>query len=127
MERKTRVLIVEDDEYSREAYSHLLTAEGYEAAVAADGDEGLEKARALQPDVLLLDLGLPGLQGRDMIRTLKSDAATRSVAILVVTGQDTHAAEAAVESGAAAYLIKPVDFQDLKRAISDLKSAPDAI
>jgi CheY-like chemotaxis protein len=122
-EEKPKILVIEDDEYSRDALAHLLTAEGYEAESATDGESGIAQAQELRPDVIVLDLNLPGIDGRQVIRTLRKDQTLREVPILVVTGDEDRAAQSAVEMGAAGYLTKPVEFDDLIRAISDLRAA----
>jgi CheY-like chemotaxis protein len=122
-EEKPKILVIEDDEYSRDALAHLLTAEGYEAESATDGESGIAQAQELRPDVIVLDLNLPGIDGRQVIRTLRKDQILREVPILIVTGDEDRAAQSAVDMGAAGYLTKPVEFDDLIRAISDLRAA----
>lgn len=122
-EEKPKILVIEDDEYSRDALAHLLTAEGYEAESANDGESGIAQAQELRPDVIVLDLNLPGIDGNQVIRMLRKDQLLREVPILVVTGDEDRAGQSAVEMGAAGYLTKPVEFDDLIRAISDLRAA----
>ncbi len=119
---KPKVLVIEDDEYSRDALAHLLAAEGYEAQSANDGETGLARAHEMHPDVIVLDLNLPGIDGKQVIRMLRHDGPLRDVPILIVTGDEDHAARSAVELGADGYLTKPVEFDDLIRAIDDLKT-----
>ena len=119
-DRKTRVLIIEDDAYSGEAYAHLLEAEGYESAWAEDGISGLERARAMRPDAVILDLGLPGIDGMKVIELIRADKALHETRILVITGRDDEEARSAVAAGANAYLTKPVELDDLTRALSTL-------
>src|SRR5262249_50323083 len=125
--RQAKVLVIEDDEYSRDALAHLLMAEDYETQSANDGETGLAKARALHPDVIVLDLNLPGIDGKQVIQMVRRDGQLKNVPILVVTGDQDRAAQSAVELGADGYLTKPVEFDALIRAIDDLKtSAPNA-
>jgi DNA-binding response OmpR family regulator len=119
-----KILVIEDDELSRDALAHLLTAEGYEAESAIDGESGLEKARQTHPDFIVLDLNLPGIDGKQVIEMVRNDGALKSTPILVVTGDEDRAAQAAVDLGADGYLTKPVEFDDLINAISGLKSKP---
>jgi CheY-like chemotaxis protein len=119
-----KILVIEDDEYSRDALAHLLVSEGYEAQSANDGESGLEKAHEMQPDVIVLDLNLPGIDGKQVIEKLRGDGPLASVAILVVTGDEDGTARDAVDLGADGYLTKPVEFDDLINAISGLKSKP---
>ncbi|HJQ26792.1 MAG TPA: response regulator [Blastocatellia bacterium] len=119
---KEKILVIEDDEYSRDALAHLLAAEGYEAQSASDGESGLAKARAMHPDVIVLDLNLPGIDGKAVIQTIRDDGPLGDVPILVVTGDEDRAGQSAVELGADGYLTKPVEFDDLISAIEGLKT-----
>ncbi|MFL6275676.1 MAG: response regulator transcription factor [Blastocatellia bacterium] len=119
---KEMILVIEDDEYSRDALAHLLAAEGYEAQSASDGESGLKKAHETQPDVIILDLNLPGIDGKAVIKMIRNDGPLADVPILVVTGDEDHAAKSAVTLGADGFLTKPVEFDDLIRAIDDLKA-----
>jgi DNA-binding response OmpR family regulator len=116
-ERKSKVLIIEDDEYSGEAYAHLLNSEGYESVWAEDGAAGFEKAREMLPDAVILDLGLPDLHGIRVVELFRRDDALRTTPILVITGRDDDEAQSAIAAGANAYLTKPVEFNDLTRAL----------
>ena len=118
--KKARILVIEDDAFSRDALARLLMGEGYEAQSASDGESGIEKARAMHPDVIILDLNLPGIDGHQVIEMIRGDGPLKSVPILVVTGDEDKAAREAVDLGADGYLTKPVEFDDLIRAISHL-------
>ena len=122
-EHKEKILVIEDDEYSRDALAHLLAAEGYEAQSASDGESGLTKAHELHPDVIVLDLNLPGIDGKQVIQMLRGDGPLRDVPILIITGDEDRAAQSAVELGADGYLTKPVEFDDLIGAIDKLRGA----
>src|SRR6266704_4162011 len=86
-ERPTTVLVVEDDAASRGLLRSLLEREGYSAMIAADGESGLRVAREHEPDVVLLDIGLPGLDGLQVTRKLRQTAATRTIPIILLTGR----------------------------------------
>jgi CheY-like chemotaxis protein len=120
--QNVKILVIEDDEYSRDALAHLLASEGYEAQSASDGESGLEKAHEVHPDVIVLDLNLPDIDGKHVIEMIRSDGPLKNVPILVVTGDEDKAAQAAVDIGADGYLTKPVEFDDLIKAISGLTS-----
>ena len=120
--QNVKILVIEDDEYSRDALAHLLSSEGYEAQSASDGESGLEKAHEMHPDVIVLDLNLPDIDGKHVIEMIRSDGPLKNVPILVVTGDEDKAAQAAVDLGADGYLTKPVEFDDLIKAISRLTS-----
>ncbi len=123
-EDRTKVLIIEDDEYSAEAYAHLLAARGYESEWMSDPRLGYEKAEQMRPDVILLDLSMPGMDGRDLIRLIRANATLEATPILVITGRDREVAESAVALGADTYLTKPVELSDLLGALTALNAPP---
>lgn len=123
-ERPVKVLVIEDDEYSRDALAHLLDAEGYDAQSAHDGEAGLVKAKEINPDVIVLDLNLPGIDGQQVIKRIRGDQSLASIPILVVTGDDDKAAQAAVDIGADGYLTKPLEFDTLISAITNIQASP---
>ena len=84
--RQPLILIVEDSQDDREMYAHHFFLSGYRVSTAADGEEGVEKAFEVQPDVVLLDLRLPRLGGWEATRILKNDARTKNVPIVIITG-----------------------------------------
>ncbi|HTI43070.1 MAG TPA: response regulator [Vicinamibacterales bacterium] len=113
--RRTRVLIVEDDEPLRELYRQELVSAGFLVTAVADGVDALKRIDAgLIPDVVVLDLMLPQLNGLDVYRELKAHVQTRNVPILVVTGTDTRELDAAEF---AFVFRKPVSGATLIRAI----------
>ena len=79
------ILIAEDDADNREGYAEYLTFLGYRVAQAANGEDALVWARQLRPDVLLLDLALPGVDGWEVARQLKSDTSTRSMLVIALS------------------------------------------
>src|SRR4029077_7707474 len=108
--RAPRVLVVEDDEDIAQALQRSLRMEGYEVRAAADGPTALEHGRAFAPDLVILDLGLPGIDGLEVARTLRAED---DVPILILTARD--ALEARVEgldAGADDYLVKPFERQE---------------
>ncbi|HXS43258.1 MAG TPA: response regulator, partial [Solirubrobacteraceae bacterium] len=109
--RDPRVLVVEDDEDIAQALQRSLRLEGYEVRLAGDGEAALRTAITFQPDLVVLDLGLPKLDGIEVARRLR---ARDDVPILVLTARD--AVDARVEgldSGADDYLVKPFERQEL--------------
>ena len=110
-ERSPRVLVVEDDEAIAQVLQRSLRLEGYDVKIAGDGITALEEAHAFLPDLVVLDLGLPRLDGIEVARRMRE---ADDVPILVLTARD--AVEARVEgldSGADDYLVKPFDRQEL--------------
>jgi two-component system alkaline phosphatase synthesis response regulator PhoP len=108
------VLLVDDEPNIRETVSFILEMEGYRVATAEDGDEALEKARQLQPPVILLDAMLPRRDGFDVCRTIKADPELSSIKVVMLTalGQKTDQ-EKAMRAGADFYVTKPFDEEDL--------------
>jgi DNA-binding response OmpR family regulator len=111
-ERPPRVLVVEDDDAIAQVLQRSLRMEGYDVKLAGDGVSALDLAHGFLPDLVILDLGLPGLDGIDVAKTLR--AGDDDVPILVLTARD--AVESRVEgldSGADDYLVKPFERQEL--------------
>jgi DNA-binding response OmpR family regulator len=110
--RPVRILVVEDDEEIAQVLQRSLRMEGYEVKLAGDGVRGLEEAHAFLPDLIVLDLGLPRLDGVDVAKRLREDG--DEVPILMLTARD--ALESRVEGldvGADDYLVKPFERQEL--------------
>ena len=102
------VLVVDDYADAREMYSESLLVLGFRVATASNGVEAVEKARALAPDVILMDLSLPGIDGWEATRLLKADDLTRHIPVVALTGHaPAHAAERAKAAGCDRLLIKP--------------------
>src|SRR6266545_699083 len=109
--RDPRVLVVEDDEEIAQVLQRSLRLEGYEVRIAGDGETALDQSAAFNPDLVILDLGLPKLDGIDVARELRG---RDDVPILMLTARD--AVEARVEgldAGADDYLVKPFERQEL--------------
>ena len=120
---RRRVLVVEDNDDAREALRAVLQMDGHEVAVAADGAAGLATALSFRPDVALIDIGLPGLDGYEVCRRLRATALGGSLCLIALTGYgqpEDHAATAA--AGFDAHLVKPVEPAVLERAIDALLS-----
>jgi signal transduction histidine kinase/membrane associated rhomboid family serine protease/ActR/RegA family two-component response regulator len=117
--RALRILLVEDHEDSAEALAHLLRRRGHETHIASDGNRGLEDARALRPDVVLLDLGLPGLDGYEVARRLREHGGAAFVLLVAVSGygQDADRRRSS-EAGFDHHLVKPVKLEELERILA---------
>jgi CheY-like chemotaxis protein len=119
MRSRKRVLLVEDFEDSRIGLTKLLEAEGYEVIEAADGAEAVEIAVKSKPDIILMDLSLPVVDGLDATRTIKQNEATKSVPIILLSAYSQEEVRPAAEAaGCAALVTKPVEFSELAAAIS---------
>jgi CheY-like chemotaxis protein len=102
------VLVVDDFQDNREMFAEFLVISGFRVAEAASGPEALERAFALLPDVILMDLSLPGLDGWEVTRRLKGDARTRHVPVVALTGHVlADCSREAREAGCDAFLTKP--------------------
>lgn len=113
-----RILIADDDRDVRLVLVAILEAAGYEASEAANGIEALRVARADRPDLILLDLSMPKMDGMETIRRLKSDPATASIPVVMVTASgDEDMARAAVAAGAFAYVVKPWDNNQIEQTV----------
>lgn len=105
---KSRVLIVEDEKDIVELLKINLKREGYEVHSAITGEDGLAKARELKPNVVLLDLMLPGIDGMEVCRSLKQDSKTRGIPVIMLTAKaDETDIVSGLEVGADDYLTKP--------------------
>ena len=116
-----KILLVEDNEMNRDMLSRRLERRGYEVIVAVDGEEGVARAKAEAPAVVLMDLSLPGIDGWEATRQLKAADATRSIPVLALTA---HAMagdrEKALEAGCDDFDTKPVDLPRLVDKIEGL-------
>jgi CheY-like chemotaxis protein len=110
------VLIVEDDPTARELYRSVLRRSGYTVVTAEDGLAALRCVDSMHPDLIVLDLGLPRLGGRDVHRELQANPETRAIPVIVVTGTDTSDLD---ERAFACVMRKPVDAETLQSEIED--------
>jgi molybdopterin adenylyltransferase len=109
-----RILIADDDDDILEAVRINLELEGYEVHSARDGYEALERARAVHPDLILLDIVLPGLDGFEVCRDLRADSRTSDLAVMFLTAKSATRDEATgLLAGADDYVVKPFDPADL--------------
>ena len=109
-----RVLLIEDDPAFRKAVSDVLSLEGYSVLQAPSGKAGISTAQKEQPDLVLLDLVMPGMKGLEVCQVLKQDALTAHVPVIVLTGNDKDGQDiACLDMGADDYLTKPVKSERL--------------
>src|SRR5688500_7292821 len=105
-----RILVVEDDPETRHFYMGVLAAAGFSIDEAHNGFQAFDKALESPPDLILTDIAVPGIDGIDLCRRLRSEARTRDVPVLAVTGYgDRHYPNRVLEAGANHVLIKPLD------------------
>ena len=122
-----RILVAEDDRFLRKAAEMALKRQGYTVLTAADGEEALRTARSVLPDLILLDLIMPKLNGFDVLQALKKDAPTAHIPVIILSnlGQDRDVQQA-MDAGAAAYLIKTdLSLQALVQRVEEALTASD--
>jgi len=115
------ILIADDNRDTREMYALHLSMVGYNVETAEDGHAALVKARALRPDVIVIDLHMPRVDGWAALRQLQSDAKTAPLPVVVLTGHDLRAylKPAALAAGACSFLMKPCLPEQLARVVGD--------
>ena len=117
-----RILLAEDDRFLRKAAETALKRQGFTVLVAVDGEEALRMARADAPDLILLDLIMPKMQGFEVLRALKADATTAATPVIILSnlGQDSDVKQA-MEAGAAGYFVKAnLSLQDLVKRVGEV-------
>ena len=114
------VLFADDNADARELYAYYLAQQGDRVVVAADGIEALRKVEQARPDIILMDLSMPGIDGWELTRMLKAADHTAGIPIVVLTAH-SHAADRAraYDAGCDAFLVKPVSPRTLSRTIAD--------
>ena len=122
----TKVLYVEDHEAQRDIMAQMLEVHGYEVVVASTGEEGMEKAREWHPDVVLMDIRMPGrIDGIEAIRQLRNDPDTADILIIVVSAWErAEHKQQALDAGADALFTKPVAIGELIAAIKSHLGQP---
>ena len=121
MAEKPNILIVDDEVDFARALELLLSAKGYGVDSAHDGMDGLEKARRTQPDLLILDIMLPKINGYKIARLLKFDDKFRHIPIIMLTARSEEKdQQIGLETGADIYMTKPLDNKELLKNISKL-------
>ena len=112
------ILIIEDDPNVRKFVTVNLARRGYRAIEAADGEEGLAQARAERPDLILLDLKLPGADGWATLETLRAESDLASIPVIIITASAVKEEERrARQLGAVDYLVKPISVRQLLAAV----------
>ena len=123
MEKKSRILIVDDNVDAVELLEKRLRSEGYNTAEAYDGEEGLKKVVEYNPDLIILDVMMPRLDGYEVCKRLKIDENTRYIPILMLTAKsDVESKVKGLDIGADDYLPKPFDYKELSARIRSLLS-----
>ncbi len=116
----TRILIVEDNEVNSDMLSRRLRKKGFDVVIAGDGQEGIDRAKSDKPDLILMDISLPGIDGMEVTRRLKADESTRAIPVIALTAHAMDGdREQAMAAGCDEYESKPVD---LERLLSKIES-----
>lgn len=116
-----KILLVEDNEVNSDMLSRRLVKKNFDVSIARDGEEGIEKAFALKPDIILMDLSLPKIDGWEATRRIKANKETETIPLIALTA---HAMvddrEKAIQAGCDDYDTKPVEFERLISKIEAL-------
>jgi DNA-binding response OmpR family regulator len=116
-----RILLVDDSETILEMERMILQQDRYEVVTARDGQEGVTKALELKPDLILMDVIMPGLDGFAAVRRLREHPGTSRVPIVMVTSRaEAESMETGYESGCSDYIIKPIDRMELVAKVKNL-------
>jgi len=117
LRRKTSVLVVDDEKRIRDFLRHHLQEEGFTVYEAENGSNALELAKDRRPNLILLDAVMPGMDGYEVLETLKADESIRDLPVIVLSGSED--SRAATALGATSYLVKPVERKTLIRAVEE--------
>ena len=121
MSEKPRVLLVEDNEMNRDMLSRRLTKKGYDVTIAVDGQQGIEMATEQKPDLVLLDMSLPVIDGWEAARRLKANEVTAGIPIIALTAHAMSGdREKTLEAGCDEYDTKPIDLKRLLGKMTEL-------
>jgi len=119
-----QILCVEDNDDNQFMLHRRLSRAGYDVKLARDGLEGVEWAKSLQPDLIVMDIELPRLNGLEATRRLKEQPETKSIPIIILSSHSEHSSrEKALAAGCDAYHTKPTDFRHLTAEIETLLKA----
>ena len=110
----SKILLVEDNEMNRDMLSRRLIRKGFEVIIAVDGQAGVDMASSTNPDIILMDLSLPVIDGWEATRRIKADSATQGIPVIALTAHAMAGDEQkALDAGCDDYDTKPVDFKSL--------------
>src|SRR5260370_6033122 len=114
-----RALVVEDNPLNQKLTSVLLEKEGYDVCVAEDGMEALGLLETFQPNLILMDIQLPSIDGTEIVRLIRSEPGNSGIFIVALTAhRDEEWRQRALDAGCDAYLVKPVSIATLRKAVS---------
>jgi CheY-like chemotaxis protein len=117
----TLIMVVDDEDLTRALYKHVLVRAGYSVLEASNGHEALEKLASTQPDLIIMDVLMPGMDGFTTIKQIRENLLLTDLPIIFLSSRADVAAEyQGLSSGAQRYLIKPISMLDLEREVRDL-------
>jgi CheY-like chemotaxis protein len=120
-----RILVIEDNPSQLKLAHDVLSYAGFTVQNADAASQALATIKASKPEVLLVDLGLPGMDGLTLVRRLKQDPDTRDIPVVAITAYpELYTKQQALEAGCDAYLVKPVDTRTLPQNILDIAGRP---
>jgi DNA-binding response OmpR family regulator len=124
-----KVLLVEDDPLISRMYMKVFTFEGFEIQLAENGQAGLEKVKEFHPDILLIDVMMPIMNGVEMLSQLKLDPAARDIPVIMLTNlSDARTAEATIKQGALRYIVKGnYNPMDVATMVKDTLAGKEAV
>ena len=115
-----RVLIVEDDSKNLTLFRDLLRVSGYETVEATDGKQGVESAKANKPDLILMDIQMPVMDGLEATKILKADSITSDIPIVALTANAMKGDEQRItEAGCDGYMTKPIDIKEFLKLVAE--------
>lgn len=118
---KRSILVVENDPMSRRLAERVLIAGGYDVACVSDAETALESAKAMRPDLVLMDVRLPGMDGLEATRRLHADPATADVAVAALSAQAfDEDVRSAMDAGCVDYLTKPIGARELLERVAEI-------
>ncbi len=121
-----KILLVEDNEMNRDMLSRRLSRRGFEIVIAVDGAEGLAMATSESPDLILMDMSLPGIDGWEVTRRIKADEKTKAIPVIALTAHVmSDDRDKALEAGCDDYDSKPIELPRLLEKIAKLREQND--
>ena len=116
----SKILVIDDEPNVVKLFKYNLEADGYDVITAVNGEDGLEQAKDQVPDLILLDYMLPGMDGIETCKQLKSDRTTRDIPVLMISCRSgTVDSVHAIEAGAVDYVCKPADPADIRAHVKE--------
>ena len=119
-----RIMVVDDSPTERHVLNDFLTRKGFEVIIAENGEQAIEKAKAEKPDLILMDVVMPGVNGYQATRTITREDSTRNIPVIMCTSKDLPTDRIwGIRQGALDYMVKPVKLENLLGLIQQLSAA----